>query len=162
MCDRFNRNSCHREVSIKINPEYKGVAYASDNTIVISANWFRDNPQDSDAITHECMHVVQNYSRYEPGWLVEGIADYARWKHDRNNPAANWSLLNFDHSQHYTNLYRITARFLAWCEKRYPNIVNELDRALRKNIYQARLWVRITRAKTTDQLWNEYSKHPNL
>jgi hypothetical protein len=22
--------------------------------------------------------------------------------------------------------------------------------------------VRITRAKTTDQLWNEYSKHPNL
>ncbi|UJR13660.1 hypothetical protein I4U23_000672 [Adineta vaga] len=64
MYDRFNRNGCTRDVVITIDPGYNGV-------------------------THECMHVVQRYPRGDPGWLIEGIADYARWKYGRNNPAAN-------------------------------------------------------------------------
>jgi hypothetical protein len=106
------------------------------------------------------MHVVQNYPGYEPGWLVEGIADYARWKYGRNNRAGNWWLLKFDRGQRYTDSYRVTARFLAWCEQCYPNVVNELDSALRKNIYGTRLWTQITNGKTVEELWNEYSKNP--
>ena len=28
---------------------------------------------------HELVHVVQQYRRRPPGWLVEGIPDYIRW-----------------------------------------------------------------------------------
>ncbi|CAF3883069.1 unnamed protein product [Rotaria sp. Silwood1] len=147
MCDRFNRNSCQRDVQITIDPGYSGVAYTLGRIIVISAKWLRDNPQDTDVITHEGMHVVQGYPRYDPSWLVEGIADYSRWKYGINNPAGGWSLPNFVSSQYYTNSYRITARFLAWCEKFYPNIVNQLDAAMRNNVYSADSWKQFASGK---------------
>jgi hypothetical protein len=162
MCDRFNRNGCTRDVLITIDPGYTGVAYASGGAIVISATWLRNNPQDTDVVTHEGMHVVQRYPRGDPGWLVEGIADYARWRYGRNNPAANWWLPDFDRSQHYTNAYRVTARFLVWCEKRYPNIVDQLDAAMRSNSYSGNSWNQFAGGKSVDQLWTDYTNNPNL
>ncbi|CAF3713946.1 unnamed protein product [Rotaria sordida] len=162
MCDRFNRNSCTRDVQITIDPGYNGVAYASGGSIVISATWFRNNPQDTDVVTHEGMHVVQRYPRGDPGWLIEGIADYARWRYGTNNPAANWWLPDFDRNQHYTNAYRVTARFLAWCEKRYANIVNQLDAALRGNTYSGNSWNQFSGGRSVDQLWEDYKNNPNL
>ncbi|CAF3345282.1 unnamed protein product [Rotaria sp. Silwood1] len=162
MCDRFNINSCTRDVRVTIEPGYDGVAYASGDAIVISATWLRNNPQDTDVLTHECMHVVQRYPRGDPGWLIEGIADYVRWKYGRNNPAANWWLPDFDRNQHYTNAYRVTARFLAWCENRYPNIIDQLDADLRSNTYSDYSWNQFAGGKSIDQLWNDYSNNPNL
>ncbi|CAF3587014.1 unnamed protein product [Rotaria sp. Silwood1] len=95
MCDRFNLNSYQRDIHITIDPGYSEVAYVSGRIIVISAKWLRDNP------------------RYDPIWLVAGIADYTRWKFGINNPAASWWLPNFDPSQHYTNAYGVTTLFLA-------------------------------------------------
>ncbi|CAF4572814.1 unnamed protein product [Rotaria sp. Silwood2] len=147
MCDRFSPNSCQRSVQSTIDPGYSGVAYTSGRIIVISAKWLRDNPQDTVVITHECMHVVQSYPRYDPSWLVEGIADYARWKYGINNPAVGWWLPNFDSSQHYTDSYRVTARFLAWCEKFYPKIVNQLNAVMRNNLYSANFWKQFASGK---------------
>ncbi|CAF4953182.1 unnamed protein product [Rotaria sp. Silwood1] len=76
MCDRFNRNSCQRDVQITIDPGYSGVAYTLGRIIVISAKWLRDNPQDTDVITHEGMHVVQGYPRYDPS--CRGTSDHFR------------------------------------------------------------------------------------
>lgn len=162
MCNRFNRNACPREVSLVIDPSYGGVAYASGATIVVSAAWFRDNPYDTDVLTHECMHVVQSYPTYDPWWLVEGLADYARWKYGQNNQAAGWSLPDFDAGQHYTDSYRVTARFLVWCENRYSTIVNKLNAALQANTYRPRTWVQVTGGKSIDQLWSEYSSNPAI
>ena len=161
MCNRFNQNGCNRVVSLVINPNYNGVAYTSGTTITASAAWFRNQPADTDVLTHECMHVVQAYPQYNPSWLVEGIADYARWKYGRNNAAAGWSLPNYASGQSYTNSYRVTARFLVWCEKRYSTIVNQLNSALKANTYQANTWVQIT-GRTVDQLWSSYSSSPAL
>ncbi len=42
------------------------------------------------------MHIVQGYPGYGdarvPGWLVEGIADYARDRYGMDNAAAGWAL----------------------------------------------------------------------
>jgi hypothetical protein len=162
MCDRFNKKACTKDVRITIDPGYDGVAYTSDDVIVISATWLRNNPQDTDVVTHEGMHVVQHYPRGDPGWLIEGIADYARWRYGINNPAGNWQLPDFDPNQHYTNAYRVTARFLAWSEKRYANIVDQLDAALRSNTYSANSWNQFAGGKSVDQLWAEYANNPNL
>ena len=160
MCDRFNPNSCAHNVRMTIDPKYDGIAYVSSNGIVIGP-WISNSPGGDDVIVHEAMHVVQSYPRYDPGWLVEGIADYARWKFRINDPAAGF-LPNYDPNQHYTNAYRVTARFLGWCEKFYPNIVNDLDKAMRNNVYSADSWKQFGGGKTVDQLWIEYGNNPNL
>lgn len=163
MCSRFNPISCPRQVSLTIDPKFSDAAAVALGTkIVASAAWWRDHPQDTDVLTHECMHVVQSYPRYDPPWLVEGIADYARWRYGQNNAAGGWTLPTFNHNQHYTNSYRITARFLVWCERRYSTIVNKLNTALRTNTYGANTWVQITGGKSVDQLWREYSNNPAI
>lgn len=152
-----------KSVTFVIDPTYNGVAYTSGGTSVYSANWFHNNPEDIDVVTHEVTHIVQAYtSSSVPGWLTEGIADYARYKFGVNNAAAGWSLPAWNASQSYTNAYRVTARFLAWLElHKSSTIVNSLNTAARTNTYSANTWVTLT-GKTVDQLWAEYSANPAL
>lgn len=135
----------------------------ANGEIEISAKYLKENPIVKGVLTHELTHIVQSYPGGQPGWLVEGIADYVRWKYAREKTGSGWELPNFDSNQHYTNSYRITARFLAWLEKKIQrDIINRLDQGLRQNQYDnGRLWSRIT-GKTVDQLWNDYAKKPNL
>ena len=42
--------------------------------------YFKANPDDIGAMVHETVHCVQLYrGRGNPGWLVEGVADYVRF-----------------------------------------------------------------------------------
>lgn len=109
------------------------------------------------------MHVVQSYPGGQPGWLVEGIADYVRWRYGRDNNGANWALPNYSSNQRYTDSYRVTGRFLAWLERKVNgNIVNRMDTALRQNRYQnGAIWNQLA-GKSVDQLWDEYSRNPAL
>lgn len=134
---------------------------AANGAIVVSAQWLRNNPKDTDLVTHELMHVVQSYPGGQPGWLVEGIADYVRWRYGRDNNGANWALPNYSSNQRYTDSYRVTGRFLAWLERKVNgNIVNQLDLALRQNRYQnGAIWNQLT-GKSVDQLWDEYARSP--
>jgi hypothetical protein len=57
-----------------------GVAYTSGARITGSAAFFKQHPDDFGAMIHETVHVVQGYRLPgNPGWLVEGIADYIRF-----------------------------------------------------------------------------------
>ncbi|CAF3908073.1 unnamed protein product, partial [Didymodactylos carnosus] len=106
----------------------------SGSNIVLGAEFIRNNPEDYDAVTHEFAHVVQNYPTYDPNWLVEGIADWARYKWGVNNEKGGWQLPNFNSDQKYTDSYRVTARFLVWLERsKNRDIVKQLDQALRSN-----------------------------
>ncbi|MDR3266184.1 MAG: basic secretory family protein, partial [Tannerella sp.] len=109
------------------------------------------------------MHIVQAYERTPvPGWLTEGIADYARYKYGLYNKEGGWSLTEFRPEHHYTNSYRITARFFAWLEENIdPKIIDKLDIAARDNKYHDGIWEEIT-GKSVDELWTEYSKNPVL
>jgi hypothetical protein len=104
------------------------------------------------------MHLVQSYPhRAGPGWLTEGIADYVRYAYGVDNQGAGWSLPAYTASQHYTNAYRITARFLLWLEKDVkPGVVKTLDNAMRTNTYTDEIWSKQT-GKSLDDLWAAYA-----
>jgi len=156
----FNHDA-RKDVQIKIDPNYDGIAYASNGQIVISATHLKNHPIPTGVLIHEMMHIVQSYPNGQPGWLVEGIADYVRWKYGREK--SGWELTSFNSNQHYTDSYRITARFLVWLEHKIKrNIVSRLDRALRQNQYDnGKLWSKIT-GKNVDQLWKDYASNPSL
>jgi hypothetical protein len=133
-----------------------GVAYTSGTSIVGAAAWFKAHPDDQGAIIHELVHVVQQYhSRRNPGWLVEGVADYIRWikyepptKRPHPNPAR----------AKYTDSYRTTAAFLEFVAANYEHeIAVRLNEAMREGRYQPELWKEYT-GKTVDELWAEYIK----
>ena len=161
MMEAFNKNA-PKSARVSIETKYRGVAATAGNTIHVNPAWFRQHPEDIDVMTHEGMHVVQQYHQWDPGWLVEGIADYARAKFGVNNPGAGWTMPEYDSRQSYKDAYRVTARFLIWLEKHVkPGIVVTLDQAMRNGTYTPEIWTRQT-GKSVDALWQDYGKNPAL
>jgi hypothetical protein len=152
-----------KTVTFIIDPNYDGVAATSDGIVRYNPKWMLKAPTDIDVVTHEVMHIVQDYGNTNgPGWLTEGIADYVRYKFGVDNAGANWKLPAYKTGQSYTNSYRITARFLAWIEKNYKaDLVKNLDSALRMHTYTDDIWKQQT-GKTLDELWNTYITNPTL
>jgi len=158
----YNKNT-RKLVTFIIDPGYNGVAAASGGVIRVNPEWMIKNPEDLDVVTHEAMHIVQNYpGGAGPGWVTEGVADYVRYKLGVNNKAGNWSLPEFSEKQHYTNAYRVTARFFVWIEKNYnKKLVKKLDHAMRTKTYTDDFWKKET-GKTVDELWDNYKKNPKI
>jgi hypothetical protein len=152
-----------KDVTFVVDTAYKGVAATSDGRVVFASRWMHLHPEDLDVVTHEVMHIVQDYGDTNgPGWLTEGIADYARFKFGINNEAAKWALPAYKPTHHYTNSYRITARFLHWLEvKVKPGIVKALDKQMRDHTFTDEAWKKGT-GKTLDELWKAYSEHPEI
>jgi hypothetical protein len=156
----YNKKTA-RQVTFVIDTAYKGVAETDNGKVTISSRWMHLHPEDIDVITHEVMHIVQDYGESSgPGWLTEGIADYARYKFGVNNTAAKWALPNYKPTQKYTDAYRVTARFLLWMEEKVkPGIVKDLDSQLRKHTFTDNSWQQLT-GKTLDELWKTYTGNP--
>lgn len=162
LAKEYNKSAL-KTVAFVVDTAYKGVAATSNGRIVYNPNWFKLHPEDIDVVTHEGMHVVQDYKRsVGPGWLTEGIADYVRYKFGVNNEAAKWALPDYKPTHNYTNSYRITARFLLWIEKKQKKgIVKELDKQLHNHTYTAETWQQQT-GKTLDELWKLYTENPAI
>jgi len=158
----YNPNTL-KAVTIVIDTTYAGVAETANGKVTISNKWMHKHPEDIDVITHEVMHIVQDYGDSNgPGWLTEGIADYARFKFGVNNAAANWALHEPKPRQNYTDAYRVTARFLVWMEEKVkPGIVKELDRQMRTHTFTDNTWKQQT-GKTVDELWKTYTENPSI
>ena len=159
LANAYNKKTL-KTVTMVIDTSYKGVAATANGKVTISYKWMHQHPEDIDVITHEVMHIVQDYGDSNgPGWLTEGIADYARFKFGVNNDAAKWSLHDYKAGQNYTDAYRTTARFLVWIEAKYkPGIVVELDSQMRKHTYTDDIWKQQT-GKTLDELWKNYTEN---
>ncbi|RYX80614.1 secretory protein [bacterium] len=156
----YNLNTS-KNVTFVIDTAYTGVAATSNDRVVFSSKYMIAHPNDIDVVTHEVMHIVQAYGENAgPGWLTEGIADYARYKFGVNNTAANWVLPAYKVGQSYENSYRITARFLVWLENSVkPGIVKELDEQLRAHAFTENSWKKLT-GKSLDELWLNYTANP--
>jgi hypothetical protein len=152
-----------KEVKMVIDTTYKGVAETDNGKVTISSEWLHKRPEDIDVVTHEVMHIVQDYGESTgPGWLTEGIADYARYKFGVNNPAAKWALPAYKSTQKYTDAYRVTARFLVWVEERVKTgVVKDFNKQLRLHTFTDNSWKTAT-GKTLDELWAEYSANPEI
>jgi hypothetical protein len=159
---RYNKKAA-KKVSFVIDPSYEGVAATSGDVIRFNPAWFHAHPGDIDVVTHEAMHVVQAYPNDAgPGWITEGIADYVRYVFGVDNAGANWALPAFKPKQHYTQSYRVTARFFLWIEKKKNrDFVKKLDVAMRGKKYTEKIWKKLT-GSTLDELWNEYAANPAI
>ena len=159
ICDFFNYGVL-RKTSIVPAPKYNGVAatYTETAKVIMSTKYYEKFKLDADSLTHEWVHVAQQYENFEPGWLTEGLADYGREKFGIYNKEAGWALPKYNPKQHYTDAYRVTAAFLIWLEKNVrEDIAWQLNDILKKNIYKDECWVELT-GKTVDQLWEDYAK----
>jgi hypothetical protein len=152
-----------KKVSFLVDTAYEGVAATANDQVVYSSIWMDKHPEDIDVVTHEVMHIVQNYgSSVGPGWLTEGVADYARYKFGIDNAGAKWALPGLKPEHHYQNSYRITARFFAWIEKHVKQgTVKAVDASLRDHSYTDGIWAKLT-GKDLDGLWSDYVKNPTL
>jgi predicted alpha-1,2-mannosidase len=160
---KYNAGS-PRAVKFIIDKNYDGVAATYDgNTIVYNPAWFEKNPEDLDVITHELMHVVQNYGGNNvPGWVTEGVADYVRATEGINNVNGKWTMPDLAPKHNYYDAYRITARFLVWITQHYQkDFVVKLNEAARTKKYTTDFW-KDTTGKTVEELWKEYVANPAI
>jgi Peptidase of plants and bacteria/F5/8 type C domain len=140
-------------ITMTLKKDYRGVAATGGTRITGSAKFFQDHPDDVGAMVHETVHVVQRYrTRSNPGWLVEGIADYVRFfkfepgKIGRINP---------DRAK-YNGSYRVTAAFLNYVTEKYDkDLVKKLNKAMRDGEYKEELWKDFTK-KTVQELDEEW------
>ena len=143
------------DVSIRVDPEFQGVAVASGANIQISANWITQFPDDSrGAVIHELVHVVQAYPPGQVGWLTEGVADYFRYAIYEALPLSEFP--RPDKAKGYEDSYKVAAGFLFWLEcGPAPGIVRQLNASLRLGTYRDALFVERTGRSVSD-LWNDY------
>lgn len=159
ICKEYNYGEL-TAVTLKVEPSYDGVAYTEGNVIVVSPAYLNKNPEDYDCITHELIHVAQNYDYAAvPDWLVEGIADYGRYQFGMNNSAAGWELGYYEMGKDdYIKGYRETASFLRFVVENYnADTVKLLNQLCKEKTYNTFAWKAIT-GKTLRQLQAEYVK----
>ncbi|MFD0765512.1 basic secretory protein-like protein [Mucilaginibacter lutimaris] len=159
--NEYNKKSL-KQVEFFIDTAYHGVAATDNGRVVFSPAYMTKHPNDIDVVTHEVMHIAQDYGNFEdgPGWLTEGIADYVRNEHGVANEAAKWKLPDFKPTQNYDNAYRVTARFLLWVETKVKKgTVKKLDSQMRDHSYSPASWNKLT-GKSVDELWKTYAANP--
>jgi hypothetical protein len=140
-------------ISMTLKKDYKGVAMAGGGRITGSVSYFKSHPKDVGAMIHETVHCVQSYrTRGNPGWLVEGIADYVRFF--KFEPG-NIGKLNTEKAR-YNGSYRVTAAFLAYVsDKHDKQLVRKLNKAMREGEYDESIWKVLTK-KTLQELDTEW------
>lgn len=156
MIERFNPNP-YRDVVVIFTKHLLVPGGSGAFAIALSSRWLKQNPNDLDVFTHELFHIVQAYPGWsnEQQWIVEGLADYARYKYGRYDQIiGTWRLGSYSPQDHYTNGYIPTARFFLWLEQRKFSLVN-LNSALRSRIYSPVFWQNETK-KDIEELWEEY------
>jgi hypothetical protein len=145
-------------IRMSFKNDYQGVAATGGTRITGSVKYFKDHPQDFGAMVHETAHVVQAYrgargGNRNPGWLVEGIADYVRFY--KYEPGKIGPLRNPDRLR-YNQAYRTTARFLNYVTEKYDKeLVKKLNAAMRQGKYSDDLFKDYT-GKTVTELDDEW------
>lgn len=129
-------------------------AQCSGNKVEVSVSWLRRHPDDAAFLVHELTHAVQGYPPGAPGWMVEGVADYARQEYGPK-VQKDWSLpKKLTAKQSYKDSYRTTARFLAWLEARTPGSVDKLHRAMQDGTFKVDDFETVA-GRPVDTLWAE-------
>jgi hypothetical protein len=140
-------------ITLTMKTSYNGVAATSGDRITGSVKYFKAHPDDVGAMVHETVHVVQRYRLgNNPGWLVEGIADYIRfYKYEPNKPKA----LRPEQAK-YNGSYRVTAAFLDYLTQKHDkDIVGKLNKAMREGEYKEEVFKVLTKKSLAelDEEW---------
>lgn len=144
--------------------DMRGVAATGGTRVMCAGEWFKNNLEGEavGAVVHELVHVAQQYggnrrrgAARNPGWLVEGVADYIRWF--KYEPVRLRPRPNPDRAK-YTDSYRTTAAFLEYVTTVHDHeLVVKMNAAMREGRYAPELWNEYT-GKSVDELWELYVK----
>jgi hypothetical protein len=143
-----------------------GVADTAGTRITAYVPWIRKEAggQAVGALVHEMVHVVQQYgdsrhnpdAKANPGWLVEGMADYVRWylyepqSHGADIAPGRLARARYNHS------YRTSANFLNWVSEKYDkDLVPQINAVMRQGNYDDAFWTQHT-GKSVQQLGDEW------
>ena len=159
------------------------VGFTTGNTIHISSGGLDQRPSPKDfggLLIHELAHVNQEYGNfhirhdhllalvrpiriklsqeYRMNWLVEGIADYVRYKYydkELRLVLDEKSYLKL-RKKGYRQGYGVAARFLLWLEMwKDKDIVRRLNVVLEQRRYSAKIFKQNCGAPL-DNLWREF------
>ena len=161
-----------KSITILCKPLKQGgaPAMAGGREITCNSNWFMKNlrGEAGGAVVHEMVHLVQRYGEAKrnnpnatrnPGWLVEGIADYIRWY--LYEPRKNGAHIGPNRADkvNYDGSYRTTANFINWVSLKYDKeIAFKLNAACRQGLYTEDLWKKHT-GRTVQELNAEWKAH---
>jgi hypothetical protein len=155
----------HCTIAFKGNMSRGIPAMTNSNRVTCNTQWFRRNlnGEARGAVVHELVHVVQQYgaarrnnpnATANPGWMVEGIADYIRWF--LYEPQTKGALVRDPSKAKFDASYRVTANFLNWVTEKYDrDLVREMNAAMRAGNYSADLWKKYT-GKEAQELGEEW------
>jgi len=155
-----------KKFSVTLKPG-RGVADTAGTRVNAYTPWIKQqiNGESVGSLVHEAVHVVQQYGSARrqnphpaenPGWLVEGIADYYRWyKFEPQSKGAEINRRGLARAN-YNRSYRVTANFLNWVSEKYDkDLVPQLNAAMREGNYNTNLWTKGT-GKTVEELNTEW------
>jgi hypothetical protein len=151
-----------KKFSVVFRNDYRGVAATGGTRVVCAIDWFSKNlkGEAAGAVVHELVHVVQQYrgargGNRNPGWLVEGLADWLRWfnyepESARPHPRPDRA--------NYNDSYRTTGHFLDYVVKKYDkDLIKKLNAAMREGKYTDQIWKDST-GKTLEELGQEWKQ----
>ncbi len=146
-----------KHVKLRFRPAVNVPAYCVNDTITISMDWLKKHPEDIGLLTHELTHVVQHYPGGQAGWMVEGIADYARFCYGpETQPGWSWNR-RLGARNKFDQSYTVTGKFLWWLEEHYPKSVDKLHQNLQNRTFSVDDFKTIT-GKEINELWEQCLK----
>lgn len=154
---KMEKSPVTKPVRIIVTYAYDGVAGTGGDEngaeIAVSAKYALAHPKDYGMIVHEMVHVVQSYPKYDPSWLVEGIADWVRW-FNYEKPSVRPTFTA--EKANARGAYGVTAAFLVWASAKYnKDLVPKLSAAMHADTYKEELWKTYT-GRTLDELAAEW------
>lgn len=144
-------------ITFLINDKYVPSGYIGselgNGLIAFKASVFQNiDANTEDSIIHELTHIAQEYKNVKSfGWLTEGIADYITAEYSPHKMIPS----RYAGGELYDG-YSITAGFLMWMERQYPNSIMQLHRIMQKGEISYESFQTLT-GKTLTVLWKEYS-----
>ena len=184
ICDFFNNGEI-REVVFEADPDFDSPPaliivsvtttvdddetgeIISESTEITENNKIKFNPNDKicqeetkdiDWITHELVHVAQNYRNVNcPSWICEGLADYGRGKYGLHDKESGWKIWKgISNEKTYEIGYTIATGFFIWIEQNIDKTFSkDLNNTIKLGKYNDNYFVEKT-GKPVDELWQIY------
>lgn len=154
LLSRFDdpKRPASRHITLVFKRGMRVPAYCAGSEVSVSIEWLTKNPDDIALLTHELTHAVQRYPGDPPGWLVEGIADYARHLYGPKRQPG-WQLPDrLTARRSYRDGYGTAAKFLLWLDGKHPGLVDTVHRRLQAREFEVGDFKAQT-GKTLDELW---------